>query len=261
MSKVLTQSQPEVIKAQSQQTLISQRRLKLEWALCVVSIVLLALTYYLGIWVTPPDLHLGQSVRLLYIHPATAWVALYFCFGLTTLASFLYLIPKTRKDFFDRLSQASAESGIIFLILTTVVGSIWGHITWGIWWTWDARLTSTALLAVLYLGYIAVRQIPGSYETQKKRSAIFALFAAIDLPVVHYSVDWWNTLHQRASVFTSNLHFKVHGIMLYTMLLSFVAFSLLYLWIILMKFDILKLESFINQHQRELALKQRRQMD
>lgn len=261
MSKVIQEPLTESQSEAQASPVISRKRLFLENLILLAGLLLIGTTYYLGIWVTPPDLHLGQSVRLLYIHPATAWVALYLCFGLTTVASFLYLIPRTRKTFFDRLACASAESGIMFLLLTTVVGSIWGHITWGVWWTWDARLTSTALLAVLYMGYVAVRQIPGNLETQRKRSAVFALFAALDLPVVHYSVDWWNTLHQRASVFTSNLHFNVHGIMLFTMLLSFVAFSLIYLWILLIKFDIAHLQSYLERHERDLLLIQRREMD
>ena len=129
-----------------------------------------------------------------------AWVALYLAFGLAAVSSLLYLWPRTRSLFWDRLAAAAVEVGVVFNVCTLVSGSIWGKPTWGVWWAWDARLTLTAVLLVLFLGYLALRRVPAEPEVRARRSAFVALFAAIDIPLVHFSVDWWNTLHQGATV-------------------------------------------------------------
>ena len=104
------------------------------------------------------------------------------------------------------------EVGTVFTALTLVTGSIWGRPTWGVWWAWDARLTSTALLLVLQLGYLAVRRVPGDPDARARRCAVAALvIAAVDVPIVHFSVDWWRTLHQGATVLNANLSPTIHG--------------------------------------------------
>jgi heme exporter protein C len=240
---------------------LNKKRSLIEALLLAASFLGITATIILGIWITPPDVHLGNTVRLLYLHPPTAWVALYLCFGVTTLSSLLYLVPKTRSLVWDRIAYASCEIGILFLSLTLVTGSIWGHITWGVFWTWDARLTSTAMLLVLYLGYLAVRQIAGNKDARAKRSAIAGLIAFLDVPIVHFSVNWWNTLHQKASILQPSLDFKVHGIMLFTLLLGFIGFSLLYFWMLMVRYDIakdnddaqdLELDRLLNERRSEV---------
>ena len=120
----------------------------------LVALVGVVATVWLGLWVTPPDQFMGNLVRLLYIHPPMAWVA-FLAYGLSLPASLAYLWPRTRALVLDRLAGASAEVGVVFTGLTLVTGSIWGRPTWGTWWTWDPLLTTTALLFVLYLGYLA----------------------------------------------------------------------------------------------------------
>src|SRR5207244_4473766 len=132
----------------------------------------LALTAVMALVVSPPDDVQGDAVRLLYLHVPTAWVAMYLSFGITTLASALYLWRRTRSRFWDLVAGASAEIGVVFLGLTLIVGSIWGRATWGVWWTWDARLTSTAVLFVLYCGYLALRRVPADTEVRARRAAI-----------------------------------------------------------------------------------------
>src|SRR3989442_8829149 len=117
-------------------------------------------------------------------------------FGFTALASLLYVWRRTSDRRWDLLAGVSAEVGVVFAALTLVTGSIWGRVTWGVWWTWDARLTTTALLLALFLGYLALRRVPSSVEVRSKRSAVAALIAAVDVPIVHMSVEWWRTLHQ-----------------------------------------------------------------
>src|SRR4051812_26106541 len=141
----------------------------------------LALTVLLGLVVTPADEVQRDAVRLIYLHVPTAWVAMYLSFGVTSLASVLYLWKRTRSRFWDLVAGASAEIGVVFIGLTLVVGSIWGRTTWGVWWTWDARLTSTAILFVLYLGYLAVRRVEVEPEWRSKLSAIVALGASLAL--------------------------------------------------------------------------------
>ena len=200
--------------------------------------ILVALTVWLGLFVTPPDAEQGNLVRLVYVHPALAWVALYVAFGTAALCSLLYLWPRTRSMTFDRLAAASVEVGVVFTILTLITGSIWGRPTWGVWWTWDARLTSTALLAVWFLGYLALRRVPADPHIRARRCAVAALFAAVDVPIVHFSVVWWQTLHQGATVLNPNLSPTIHGLMAWTLLLSFIAFTLLFVWMVVTRYRI-----------------------
>ena len=117
-------------------------------------------TVWLGLWITPPDRFQGNLARLLYIHPAIATVALYWVGLVAAGGSLLYLWPRTRSFFWDRLAASAVEVGAVFAVLTLVTGSLWGRPVWGVWWTWDARLTSTALLLLLEIGYLALRRVP-----------------------------------------------------------------------------------------------------
>jgi heme exporter protein C len=192
----------------------------------------LVLTVWLGLWVTPPDVVQGNLVRLVYVHPAVAWVALYVSFGTATIASVLYLWKRTRSMVMDRVAHCSMEVSVVFIVLTLITGSIWGRPTWGVWWAWDARLTSTAILGVLALGYLALRRANDDQALRARRSAVFAVLAAINVPIIHFSVQWWKTLHQVATVFTANRTLLIHGLMAWTLLASFLGFTLLFFWLL-----------------------------
>lgn len=226
-------------------------------AIGVVAVVATAFTVWLGLWVTPPDQVQGNLVRLVYIHPGVAWVALYLAFGLAALASLLYLWPRTRSLFWDRLAAAAVEVGVVFNVCTLISGSIWGKPTWGTWWVWDARLTSTAVLLVLFLGYLALRRVPADADTRARRSAFAALFAAVDIPIVHFSVLWWKTLHQNATVLNANLSPKIHGSMAWTLLLGFVALTLVFVWMLLVRYRIGVLEDHVGSGELDVALRER----
>jgi heme exporter protein C len=221
------------------------------------AVVTTALTVWLGLWVTPPDEVQGNLARLLYIHPAVATVALYWAGGVALLGSLLYLWPRTRSFFWDRLAASAVEVGAVFSALTLVTGSLWGRPVWGVWWTWDARLTSTALLLLLELGYLALRRVPADAHIRAKRCAVAAILIAIDVPIVHFSVDWWNTLHQSGTILDPGFNLHVHGSMLWTMLLSFVAFTLIFVWLLAMRYRIEVLQDAVGDQELEVSLSER----
>lgn len=224
-------------------------------AVSAAAVALLGITVWLGLFVTDPDSVQGEYVRLIYIHPAVAWTS-YVAFGVTAAASALYLWPKSRRRFWDLLAGASAEVGLMFCGLTLITGAIWGKASWGVWWTWDARLTTTALLYVLFLGYLALRRMPGDTHARARRSAIAALVAVIDIPVVHLSVEWWRTLHQGPTLVRTNP--TIHGLQLTTMLLSFLTFTLVYVALLIQRYRLERLESSQEVDDLAAAVAERR---
>ncbi|MHB1502373.1 MAG: cytochrome c biogenesis protein CcsA [Acidimicrobiales bacterium] len=230
------------------------------WALRVTGIAAVlsvAATVWLGLWVTPPDQVQGNLVRLVYVHPAVAWIALYVAFGAAGLGSVMWLWPRTRSAMWDRLAASAMEVGAVFTALTLATGAIWGRPTWGVWWAWDARLTSTALLLVLQLGYLALRRVPADSDARARRSAVAALVAAVDVPIVHFSVLWWRTLHQKATVLTATLSPKIHGIMAWTLLLGFVAFTLVFFWMLAVRMRTAALEERLQGGELDVAMQER----
>lgn len=223
-----------------------------------VTFALLALTAWLGLWVTPPDVIQGNLVRLVYVHPAVAWVALYVSFGTATIASVLYLWRRTRSMVMDRVAHCAMEVSVVFIVLTLITGSIWGRPTWGVWWAWDARLTSTAILGVLALGYLALRRANDDQALRARRSAVFAVLAAVNVPIIHFSVDWWKTLHQGATVFTAKRTMLIHGLMAWTLLISFLGFTLLFFWLLRARYRLEVARELHGHATLDEALAQRR---
>lgn len=146
---------------------------------------------------SPEDVVQGDLTRMLYVH-VPAIITAYAAFLLTTVATIGYLV--TRKLQWDRWAASSAEVGVVFLGLAIATGMIWGKPVWGVWWTWDARLTSTALMFFIYLGYLGLRRSIADPEARARRSAILGIVAVVQIPIVHYSVLWWNTLHQAPTI-------------------------------------------------------------
>ncbi len=223
----------------------------------VLAVVTTGFTVWLGLWITPPDVVQGNLARLLYIHPPLATVALYWAGGVAAAGSLLYLWPRTRSLFWDRLAASAVEVGAVFSALTLVSGSLWGRPVWGTWWTWDARLTSTALLLLLELGYMALRRVPSDPTVRAKRSAVAALLVAVDVPIVHFSVDWWQTLHQGGTILDPGFALHVHGSMLWTLLLGFIAFSLIFVWLLAVRYRVEVLQDEVGNQELEVSLAQR----
>ena len=199
--------------------------------------IALATTVVLGLGL-PPTTEQGEYVRLIAIHPALAWCS-YLAFGVTALASALWLVPRTRRIVWDHIAGASAEVGVVFTALTLITGSIWGRPTWGVWWVWDARLTLTALLLFLFLGYAALRRVDAAPEARARRSAVAALLAVLVVPVNHYAVEWWRTLHQKSSL-TLTPKENLDGNYIAVMLLGFLAMTLVYAWLTIMRYGVEK---------------------
>ncbi|MGB8861897.1 MAG: cytochrome c biogenesis protein CcsA, partial [Ilumatobacteraceae bacterium] len=164
-----------------------------------------------GLFLSPNDRVQKTGVRILYIHVPSAWLA-YLAFGVTGISSLAYLWKRTRSLQWDRLAGASAEVGVLFMGITLVSGSLWGRISWGKYWTWDARLTTTAFLFVTYIGYLAVRDLGGTHHQRARRSAVLAVLAMLEVPLVHFSVTWWRPLHQNETVENG----KLNGLMLFS---------------------------------------------
>ena len=176
---------------------------------------------------------------MLYVHPAVATMC-YVGFGVCALGSIAWLWPRLRSQRWDRLAVAGAEVGAVFCLATLVTGSIWGRASWGVWWTWDARLTLTAILFALSLGYLALRRSIENPHSRAVASSMVALLMALTVVVDHYATSWWDTLHQGTTLWQPDP--TVHGWQLATMLLSFVAFGLLFAWMLVHRYRLEVLE-------------------
>jgi heme exporter protein C len=222
----------------------------------IVAAVGLGVTVWLGLWVTPPDAVMGNLVRLVYIHPGVAWCA-FMAFGVSALASALYLWPRTRDMRWDRLAGASAEVGVVFTALTLVSGSLWGRPTWGVYWTWDPLLTTTAVLFLLYLGYLTLRKATSDPSVRARRCSVAALVAVVDVPIVHFSVLWWRSLHQPPTVLNPTLTPEIHGEMAWVLLLGFCSMLASYVWLTAMRYRNAALEEVREQAWLKRALAER----
>ena len=182
---------------------------------------------------SPEDYKQSHSVRIMYVHVPAAWISLGIFSSITILSIVGYIFKI--KNFF-LISKSLAPSGFVFNIIALVTGSIWGKPTWGTWWAWDARITSMLILALFYLMYLIAWRIYENKEKVFKVTSIITILGIINVPIIKYSVDWWNTLHQPASI---NILSKstIHSSMLVPLLIMTAAFALFSLLIFLMKYN------------------------
>ena len=197
----------------------------------LLAIVALGWVLLGGLIFTPEDVVQGARVRIMYVHVPTAWVA-YLAFIVTGVASACWMIGKKHSIGFDRVAGASAEVGVLFMAMTLFSGSLWGRISWGTYWVWDPRLTTTAFLFVTYIGYLAVRGLGGTAQQRARRSSVIALLAVLEIPLVHFSVVMWSSLHQRATVLSPDGDIKMDDLMLFTLLCGVFGFSVLFAWLV-----------------------------
>ena len=195
----------------------------------MILVTILGLTYALVL--SPPDYLQGDSVRIMYVHVPSSFLSLS-CFGFIGLASILSLIFKIK--FISLMAKSVAPIGCTFTFLAIFTGSLWGKPTWGIWWVWDARLTSMLLLLGIYIVYILCWKLIKNFEKANKVTSIIGIIGLFNLPIIKFSVDWWNTLHQPASVFKMSGP-SIHTSMLTPLILMAIAFKAYYIWVLFVR--------------------------
>ena len=201
----------------------------------LVTLAAMALLVFLAFVASPRDQVQGDLVRLLYIHPALAWTAYLAC-GVATTASIWHLVKKTPGS--DVLAHSAVEVGAVLTALTLATGSIWGRPTWGVYWVWDARLTSTALLFLLLLGYLALHRIDAAPEVRSRRAAVVGVLLVPNVVLVHQSVEWWRTLHQDPTLARRDFDFATSDLFMFTLVYSVVVMSLVFTWLLIHRFRV-----------------------
>ncbi len=213
-----------------------------------LTIVLGGAGLYLGLVNSPADYQQGESVRMMYVHVPAAWMALFVYTGMAASAA-VGLIWK--HPLADVMAKSSAPIGACFTFLALFTGALWGKPMWGAWWVWDARLTSMLVLFFLYLGYMALIEAFDDPTRGVRASSILVLVGVINVPIIKFSVEWWNTLHQPASVLKMGGP-SIAASMLWPLLLLAVAFTTYYFWVLLIR---VRAEIIANR-VRVLRLKQ-----
>ena len=198
--------------------------------IAMILVILVGLIY--ALFISPPDYIQGDSVRIMYVHVPSSFIALG-CFGFIGIASILNIIFKIK--FMPLMAKSLAPVGCIFSLVSIVTGSLWGKPTWGIWWVWDARLTSMGILLLFYVAYIFTWQFVNNFEKANKISSIIGIIGLFNLPVIKYSVDWWNTLHQPSSITLTSAP-TIHYTMLIPLIIMFLGMIIYSLIIFLMRY-------------------------
>jgi heme exporter protein C len=209
-----------------------------ERLLGVAALLALGLSATLSLVVAPPDALQGEVQRLMYVHVPAAWLA-YLSFFVVFVSSVAYL--RTSRSRWDRVAAASAEIGVLFTALAIVLGALWGKPVWGTWWTWDPRLTTTAMLLLIYVGYLAVRRITDNPTRRARWSAVIGVVGFVDVPIVHLSVVWWRSLHQQSTVLRLGGP-QIEGSMLTALLVAVGAFTIVYAYLMVVRLRVGRLE-------------------
>ena len=217
--------------------------------LWLVAAGLIGVSLYAALFLVPPDYKQGDTVRIMYIHVPSAWMSL-FVYVFLAAASAVALIFK--HPLADMAAKASAPVGAAFTFVTLVTGSLWGRPMWGTWWEWDARLTSELVLLFLYLGYIALWRAIEDPIRAAKAAAVLALVGIVNVPIIHFSVEWWRTLHQPASVFRLEGP-TIHITMLWPLLLAGLGFMVLFAAVLLVRMRTEILERRLRTERLQLA--------
>lgn len=208
----------------------------------------------LALFITPPEVTQADAVRLFYIHVPSAVVSLYIAFAITLVGSIIYLWKGS--VFWDLLAGVSAEIGVLFLGITLVTGMLWGRPTWGTYWIWDPRLTSTAVSFVLYLGYLAVRRLDLDPTVRSRRAAVLGIVSFGNLVIIRYSVEWWDSLHQGVTI--DPIDTQMDGIMLFTFFFGVVTMIMLFGWLLIHRFRVAWLEHQMDEVGLSEAIEARR---
>ncbi|HLH62580.1 MAG TPA: cytochrome c biogenesis protein CcsA [Ktedonobacteraceae bacterium] len=227
----------------TQQEAVAKARRR-EPGLPVASLVLGALSLtgmMISIWMiflyAPTDAIEGQPQRIFYFHVPIAWIAM-LAFVVVALAGIGYLWKKDER--WDWAARAAAELGAVFATLTLITGSIWGRTTWGTWWTWDARLTTTLILWFIYIGYLMLRSYMGRTHASARAGAVLAIIGVIDIPIIYESVNWWRTLHPQAEVGTPG---ALPPSVVLTLMVSLTTFTLFYSFLMIQLYQLQRMQA------------------
>ncbi len=214
----------------------------LRWAaLALVLVSLLMVFLYV-----PADKQLGDIQRIFYYHVASAWNA-FFAFFIVFVSSIAYLA--TGKRHWDRLSVASAEIGVIFTTVVLLTGPIWGRVSWGKWWDWDPRLTTTLVLWFIYVAYLVIRAAVGDDTRRARFAAVFGIIGFVDVPIVFMSVRWWRTIHPTV-IYADKM--ELEPSMVVALVLSVVTFTVLYGYLLGLRYRVAALADEVNEFKQRL---------
>lgn len=214
----------------------SRRRMSRSGALVTI---LLGTAMTIGLVGVPADALQGDVQRIMYVHVPSAWLA-YLAFFVTMVAGVAYLVR--REMAMDRVAVASAEIGVVFTGLTIVTGAIWGRPTWGKWWDWDPRLTTTAVLFLVYVAYLLLRSVVDDPERRARVGAVLGIVGFLNVPIVHFSVLWWRSLHQPPTVIRLGDP-TIDHLLLAELVFAVVGFTVTYLWLLRRRIELERLEA------------------
>lgn len=213
-----------------------------------------ALSVAYGLFISPPDAQLGETIRIIYLHVPTVMAA-YAAFIVTAVGSAMYLWKKTEG--WDLIAASAAEIGVLFFAVTIIDGALWGKVTWGVFWRWEPRLTTSAVLLLMYIGYLVVRSIPADARTRATRCAVIGLVAVVNIPIVHKAVDWWRGLHQGRTVLAT-VDPEMAGSQLFAMYASMLTGMVVFAWLMVHRFRVAFLAERAADAGMDEALAERR---
>jgi heme exporter protein C len=215
-----------------------------------VALLAMAAASSFALFGVPADVNQGDAQRIMYVHVPSAWLG-YLSFGVTALAGIGYL---WRRDLrFDAVALAGAEIGVMFTAFAIWGGMMWGRPVWGVFWQWeDPRLTTTALLLALYLGYLLIRRLTDDPYRRASRAAVVGIVAAVDIPIVHFSVEWWRGLHQGPTIGSPDkvLNPSAPGLFVIALVGMVVAFTIAWSWLMIRRYQLARIEWQIEEHGR-----------
>ncbi len=219
-----------------------------------IALVLTALLLLFGLVLSPPEISQGDAVRLFYIHVPSAVVSLYIAFGVTLVGSVIYL--KNGSVFWDLIAGAAAEVGVLFLGFALITGMLWGRPTWGTYWTWDPRITSTAISFVLFLGYLAVRRLDLDPVARSRRAAVLGIISFFNVIIVRFSVQIWRSLHQGTTLNPADT--QMDNSMLFSFFLGMLAMVATFAWLLMHRFRLAWIEHQLEEDRLATAIAARR---
>ena len=219
--------------------------------LLIASSALMGLTLYLIFMWVPTEQNLGVSQRIFYFHVPLAWLGM-MSIVIVAVASFMHLV--TGKERWDSLAYSSAELGVFFATLILVTGAIWAKPVWGVWWTWDAKLTTTLVLWFIYVGYLMIRAYAPSGSQGRRYSSVVALIGAVDAPIIYLASVWWRTAHPDLNVGPlAESDNTLDSRIALTLLISMITFTVLYAYMLLERYSLRRTEMALDDLHRSLS--------